>query len=157
MTDQFLNPDGRRIGLLALFRNAEGRPLLLRKRDREHQPWSLPGGCAVGGEPPTHALRRKVYEETGLEARPGLVLALHYMPANPETAEGYNLVVDCGELPNNTHFRLKDDEFSAHGFIPVNQLTDHAQPHTAARTRSALRTLKAGGGIELLEAIPLLG
>ncbi|MEW1675536.1 NUDIX hydrolase [Streptomyces noursei] len=157
MTDQFLHPYGRHIVLLALFRNAEGRPLLLRHRDRQFQPWSLPGGCAVGAEPPTHALRRKVREETGLEADPGLVLALHHMPASPESAEGYNLVVDCGELPNNTHFRLKDDEFSAHGFIPVNQLTDHAQPHIAARTRSALRTLRAGGGIELLEAIPLYG
>ncbi|MFL4491725.1 NUDIX domain-containing protein [Streptomyces sp. VTCC 41912] len=157
MTDQFTNPALRRIGLLALFRNAEGHPLLLRQRDRQFQPWSLPGGCAVGGEPPTHALRRKVREETGLEARPGLVLALQYTQASLESAEGYNLVVDCGELPDNTHFCLNGAEFSAHGFIPANRLADHAQPHTAARTRSALRALKAGGGIELLEVIPLLG
>lgn len=98
-----------------------------------------------------------MFEETGLEAHPGLVLALYYMPASPDSVEGYNLVVDCGELPNNTHFRLKEDEFSAHAFIPAGQLADHAQPHTAARTLSALRTLKASGGIELLEAIPLLG
>ncbi|MFF2808645.1 NUDIX domain-containing protein [Streptomyces sp. NPDC058000] len=153
--DQFTDPDGRRIGALALFRNAAGFPLLLRKHNREHQPWCLPGGCAIGNESPTAALRRKVHEETGLLAVPGLVLAVHRMPASPKTVEGHNLVFDCGELPVSTHFLLKDDEFDAHGFVPPDQIAVHTQPHTAARILSALRTLNAGGGIELLQGVPI--
>ncbi|GAA2690547.1 hypothetical protein [Streptomyces lunalinharesii] len=40
--DQFTDPDGRRIGALALFRNTAGHPLTLRKRDRYELPWCRP-------------------------------------------------------------------------------------------------------------------
>ncbi|MFF2812274.1 NUDIX hydrolase [Streptomyces sp. NPDC058000] len=81
--NQFTDPDGRRIGALALFCNPAGHPLMLRKRDRDELPWCLPGGCAVGGESALAALRRKVLEETGLHATPGLLLVKHYMPLRP--------------------------------------------------------------------------
>ncbi|WP_308401793.1 NUDIX hydrolase [Streptomyces noursei] len=44
-------------------------------------PWCLPGGCTIGGESALAALRRKVLEETGLHATPGLLLVEHRMPA----------------------------------------------------------------------------
>ncbi|MHB6907477.1 NUDIX domain-containing protein [Streptomyces sp. DB-54] len=149
--DQFTNPDGRRVGALALFRNAAGHPLMLRKRNRDELPWCLPGGCAVGGESALAALRRKVLEETGLHATPGLLLVEHYMPATAKVAEGSNLIFDCGELSPEAEVRLKSAEFSEYAFIAPDQLADAAQPHTAARVQAALYIHKIGGGAVYLE------
>ncbi|MEU7642335.1 NUDIX hydrolase [Streptomyces sp. NPDC039016] len=149
--DQFTDPDGRRIGCLALFRNTAGHPLMLRKRNRDELPWCLPGGCAVGGESALAALRRKVLEETGLHSTPGLLLVEYYMPATAGRAEGSNLVFDCGELSPEAEVRLKSEEFSEHAFIAPDQLADAAQPHTAARVQAALYVAKVGGGALFLE------
>ncbi|WP_369354868.1 hypothetical protein [Streptomyces sp. cg2] len=66
------------------------------------------------------------------------------------------MAADDSSMPRYTSARieLKQGEFSAHAFIPPNQLADNVQPHTAVRVLSALRTLKAGSGIELLEGTP---
>ncbi|MBW4085824.1 NUDIX domain-containing protein [Paenibacillus sp. S150] len=51
-----------------VIRNEEGRILLLRKGGE--QLWGLPAGAIEPGETPSRALRREVFEETGLMVTP---------------------------------------------------------------------------------------
>lgn len=51
------------------------------------QGWTLPGGGVDHGEHPRDALRREVYEESGLRAEPGRLLdvhSTHYTGARPD-------------------------------------------------------------------------
>lgn len=52
----------------AVVRNEEGDILLLRKGGE--QLWGLPAGAIEPGETPSRALRREVFEETGLMVNP---------------------------------------------------------------------------------------
>jgi 8-oxo-dGTP diphosphatase len=56
------------LGLKALLCNKEGRLLLLRKNATHEAPyWDLPGGRVQKNESVEEALKREVYEETGLQ------------------------------------------------------------------------------------------
>ncbi|MFJ5675051.1 NUDIX domain-containing protein [Streptomyces sp. NPDC093097] len=143
------------IGVWALYRTKDGRPLLLRERDQTHQPWSLPGGYAVRNETSAETLYRTVYSTTGLTAVPGRVLAVRRVPGTDATAESRDIVYDCGTIPVNiTSLRLDFTRFSAHGFIPVDQLATNALPHTAALTLSALRMLESGAEMDTVSRRP---
>ena len=71
-------PQRQRIAAYALLTH-DGRILLTRmsSRTRIEGRWTLPGGGLEHGEDPRDALRREVYEETGLHAEPGRILDVH--------------------------------------------------------------------------------
>jgi ADP-ribose pyrophosphatase YjhB (NUDIX family) len=58
--------------------------------------WTLPGGGVDHGEHPRDALRREIYEETGLHAEPGRLLdvhSTHYTGARPDgLVEDYHAI-----------------------------------------------------------------
>jgi 8-oxo-dGTP pyrophosphatase MutT (NUDIX family) len=71
-------PQRQRVAAYALL-TRDGHVLLTRmsSRTRIEGRWTLPGGGIDHGEDPREALRREVYEETGLTVEPGRVVDVH--------------------------------------------------------------------------------
>jgi 8-oxo-dGTP pyrophosphatase MutT (NUDIX family) len=71
-------PERQRVAAYALL-TRDGEVLLtqMSSRTRIEGRWTLPGGGIDHGEDPRAALRREVYEETGLRVEPGRVLDVH--------------------------------------------------------------------------------
>ncbi|WP_148572841.1 NUDIX hydrolase [Nocardioides caldifontis] len=88
MVDQ--PPKRQRVAAYALILRGESDDEVLLTRLAPHirfDGWALPGGGIDHGEDPRDALRREVYEETGLHATPGRILdvwSTHFTGARPD-------------------------------------------------------------------------
>jgi 8-oxo-dGTP pyrophosphatase MutT (NUDIX family) len=96
-------PERQRVAAYALL-TRDGEVLLtqMSSRTRIEGRWTLPGGGIDHGEDPRAALRREVYEETGLHVEPGRVLdvhATHFVGARAdgivENYHGIHLIFDA--------------------------------------------------------------
>lgn len=91
-----------KVGVNAVIFGLEGKLFLTRRRDDGC--WELPGGWAELGESPREALRREVYEETGMRVRPRqLIDVLHRLPGDmgqPHTSYhlSFHCIVESGEF-----------------------------------------------------------
>ncbi|MFI6685787.1 NUDIX domain-containing protein [Streptomyces sp. NPDC050485] len=139
-------------GAAALFRDAEGRVLLVEPNYREG--WALPGGTIESDteETPRQAARRETFEEIGLDVEPGRLLAVDWAhgTARPPIV-GY--LYDGGVLDEEQFkaIRLQEEELLSWRLVPREELTAHLSGALYGRVLAALDVLLEGSGTVELE------
>ncbi|MDX3537004.1 NUDIX hydrolase [Streptomyces sp. MB09-01] len=139
-------------GAAALYRDAEGRVLLVEPNYREG--WTLPGGTVEsdGGESPRTAARRESAEEIGLDLPLGRLLAVDWSLGAgrpPLVAYVYDGgVLDAGQLAS---IRLQEEELISWRLVEPAELTAHLPGSLGRRTEEAYRVLQSGEGTVELE------
>jgi ADP-ribose pyrophosphatase YjhB (NUDIX family) len=139
-------------GAAALFRNAEGRVLLVEPNYREG--WTLPGGTIESddGETPRQGARRETAEEIGLDRELGRLLTVDWVHGTGRPP----LVVylyDGGVLGEDDFkaIRLQEEELLSWRLVPREELTDYLPGAMGRRVLAALKVLDEGSGTAELE------
>lgn len=139
-------------GAAALFRDAEGRVLLVEPNYREG--WALPGGTIESddGETPRQGARRETLEEIGLDREPGRLLAVDWVDgtARPPLVA---YVYDGGVLTEAEFkaIRLQEEELLSWRLVPREEIPDHLPGALGRRVLTALDVLAENGGTAELE------
>ncbi|MFE8948746.1 NUDIX domain-containing protein [Streptomyces sp. NPDC007856] len=139
-------------GAAVLFRDAEGRVLLVEPNYREG--WALPGGTIESddGETPRRGARRETLEEIGLDREPGRLLAVDWVHGTgrpPLVAYLYDGgVLTEAELKA---IRLQEEELLSWRLVPREEITDHLPGALGRRVLTALDVLADGSGTAELE------
>ncbi|MGD1223647.1 MULTISPECIES: NUDIX domain-containing protein [Streptomyces] len=139
-------------GAAALFRDAEGRVLLVEPNYREG--WALPGGTVESddGETPRQGARRETAEEIGLDVGLGRLLAVDWVhgTARPPLVA---YLYDGGVLDESAleSIRLQEEELLSWRLVPREELADHLPGALGRRVLAALDVLADGGGTAELE------
>ncbi|GHE71665.1 NUDIX domain-containing protein [Streptomyces spiralis] len=139
-------------GAAVLFRDAEGRVLLVEPNYREG--WALPGGTVESddGETPRQGARRETLEEIGLDREPGRLLAVDWVPGTgrpPLVAYIY----DGGVLAQEDlkAIRLQEEELLSWRLVPRGELAAHLPGALGRRVLAALDVLAENAGTAELE------
>ncbi|MFK4105457.1 NUDIX domain-containing protein [Streptomyces sp. NPDC019531] len=139
-------------GAAALFRDADGRVLLVEPNYREG--WALPGGTIESdqGETPRQGARRETTEEIGLDRELGRLLAVDWVhgTARPPVVA---YLYDGGVLTDADlkAIRLQEEELLSWRLVPREELTEYLQGSLGRRVLAALDVLADGSGTAELE------
>ncbi|MFC3574314.1 NUDIX domain-containing protein [Streptomyces yaanensis] len=139
-------------GAAVLFRDAEGRVLLVEPNYRDG--WALPGGTIESdtGETPRQGARRETAEEIGLDVELGRLLAVDWVhgTARPPLVA---YLYDGGILGEEDlkAIRLQEEELLSWRLVPREELTDHLPGALGRRVVAALDVLTEGSGTVELE------
>ncbi|MGY5125060.1 NUDIX domain-containing protein [Streptomyces nigrescens] len=146
-------------GAGTLFRDAEGRLLLVEPNYRDT--WILPGGTVESdaGESPRQAARRETAEEIGLDIEPGPLLAVDWVRGKdrpPLVSYLYDGgVLDAAQLAT---IRLQEEELLSWRLVHWDEARTLVHHEMALRIDAALKALAAGRGpAELEDGIPQSG
>ena len=139
-------------GAAALFRDAEGRVLLVEPNYREG--WALPGGTIESddGETPRQGARRETLEEIGLDRELGRLLALDWVHGTgrpPLVAYLYD-----GGVLTDAEFkaiRLQEEELLSWRLVTREEIPGHLPGALGRRVLAALDVLAENGGTAELE------
>ncbi|WP_149184625.1 NUDIX hydrolase [Streptomyces sp. TRM49041] len=139
-------------GAATLFRDAEGRVLLVEPNYREG--WTLPGGTVESddGETPRRAARRETLEEIGLDVEPGALLAVDWVLGRgrpPIVAYVYDGGVLDGE--RFREIRLQAEELLSWKLVAPEEITTYLPGALGPRVLAALDALAEGRGPVELE------
>ncbi|MDX3451320.1 NUDIX hydrolase [Streptomyces sp. ME02-8801-2C] len=139
-------------GAAALFRDTEGRVLLVEPNYREG--WALPGGTIESddGETPRQGARRETLEEIGLDREIGRLLAVdwvHIAGHPPLVAYLYDGgVLGEEELKSIT---LQEEELLSWRLVAREELAEYLRGSLGRRVLHALDVLAEGAGTVELE------
>ncbi|MFB7455836.1 MULTISPECIES: NUDIX hydrolase [unclassified Streptomyces] len=139
-------------GAACVFRDAEGRVLLVEPNYRDG--WTLPGGTVESddGETPRQGARRETLEEIGLDREPGRLLTVDWVPGTgrpPLVAYVY----DGGLLTDDDlkAIRLQEEELLSWRLVARDDLAAHLPGALGRRVLIALDVLADGTGTAELE------
>jgi ADP-ribose pyrophosphatase YjhB (NUDIX family) len=139
-------------GAAALFRDAEGRVLVVEPNYREG--WALPGGTieSDAGESPRQGARRETLEEIGLDVELGRLLAVDWVLGTgrpPIVAYVY----DGGVLSEEQlkSIRLQEEELLSWRLVPRAEIQQYLHGTLSLRVLAALDVLEEGTGTAELE------
>ncbi|MEU5134126.1 NUDIX hydrolase [Streptomyces californicus] len=139
-------------GAASLFRDAEGRVLLVEPNYREG--WALPGGTVESdaGESPRQGARRETAEEIGLDVAPGRLLVVDWVQGAgrpPIVAYLYDGgVLDADRL---AAIRIQEEELLSWRLVAPADLDGYLLGSLHGRVRAALEVLTSGSGTAELE------
>lgn len=139
-------------GAAALFRDGEGRVLLVEPNYREG--WALPGGTIESddGETPRQGARRETAEEIGLDRELGRLLVVDWVPgAGRPPVVAY--LYDGGVLGADdlAAIRLQEEELLSWRLVPRADLAAYLPGSLGRRVLTALDLLADGSGTAELE------
>ncbi|MEJ8660875.1 NUDIX domain-containing protein [Streptomyces sp. MS1.AVA.4] len=143
-------------GAATLFRDGEGRVLLVEPNYRAG--WALPGGTVESdaGETPREAARRETLEEIGLDVEPGRLLAMDWVRGHdrpPIVAYVYDGGVLSGE--RFSAIRLQEEELISWKLVSPEEITTYLLGELGHRVLAALDALDSGTGpVELVDGRP---
>lgn len=139
-------------GAAVLFRDAEGRVLLVEPNYRDG--WALPGGTVESddGETPRQGARRETLEEIGLDRELGRLLTVDWVPGTgrpPLVAYLY----DGGVLTEEDlkAIRLQEEELLSWRLVAPEDVPGHLPGAPGRRILTALDVLAEGSGPVELE------
>ncbi|MFE7076598.1 NUDIX domain-containing protein [Streptomyces sp. NPDC057620] len=140
------------VGAAALFRDAEGRVLLVEPNYRAG--WALPGGTVESddGETPRQGAHRETLEEIGLDLEIGRLLAVDWVPGT-ERPPIVAYLYDGGVLVEEQFksIRLQESELLSWRLVPREELTEYIPGSLGRRVVAALDVLAEGTGAAELE------
>lgn len=144
-------------GAGAIFHDAGGKVLFVKPSYRDT--WEIPGGGLEHGEYPFQAAAREVKEETGLELRPGRLLAVDWVPPQDDGRPALaNFLFDGGLLdnsPGQQEVRLQEGELTGWTLAPPHEWDNLLAPHMARRVRACASALATGTTAYLQHGWPL--
>ncbi|MEU9247173.1 NUDIX hydrolase [Streptomyces shenzhenensis] len=139
-------------GAAALFRDTEGRVLLVEPNYREG--WALPGGTVESddGETPRQGARRETLEEIGLDREMGRLLTVDWVHGTgrpPIVAYVY----DGGVLADTDlqAIRIQEEELLSWRLVSREEITAHLPGALGRRVLIALDVVTEGSGTAELE------
>ncbi|MFB6435678.1 NUDIX domain-containing protein [Streptomyces sp. NPDC056411] len=146
-------------GAGAVFRDAEGRILLVEPNYRDT--WILPGGTVESdaGESPRQAARRETAEEIGLDIELGALLAVDWVRSK-DRPPLVSYLFDGGVLnaAQLAAIRLQESELLSWRMVDWDEAQTLVNRGMALRIGAALQALAAGHGpAELEDGVPPLG
>ena len=135
MVPDAVPPRRQRVAAYALLtRDDEVLLTRMSSRTRIEGRWTLPGGGIDHGEDPRDALRREVYEETGLRVEPGRVLDVHASHFTGARSDG--LVEDYHGIHLIFEATLDEDSRDVEPHVvEVDGSTEHAEWMPISRAR----------------------
>lgn len=121
-----------------LLSDVRGRVLLVEPAYKDR--WELPGGSVEAEESPLEAAVREIREELGLDIRPGLLLAIDWVPPGDGRTEGLMMVFDGGALgrPQTDLIRIPEQELLGWKWCTRREAAERLSPLLARRTFAAM-------------------
>jgi 8-oxo-dGTP pyrophosphatase MutT (NUDIX family) len=130
-----------------ILHDPDGRILLVQPAYR-CDTWEIPGGALDEGEFPWQAAAREVNEELGLDLRPGRLLAVDWMPPQPDGRPMLaNFLFDGGAITEDEgrqRLRLPAGELAGWRLAAPGEWRELLVPHMLRRLTACAAALDSG-------------